>query len=1388
MHSFFYKIILSVVSLSCLNVSTRAAISSEQDAVQQDWKISGQPFSEHFDTVNIAANPQNYKIKQDEKGYIYVANGAGILIFDGNRWELLEYADQQTVRDLVLAKDGKIYLGTIGDLGYFAPDNKGEWKFTSLIEKADNPPEVHFNVGVEQVNEYVVFLTKTHLFYYHPNYGLNWFEDIINPVDMIQFEQQLLVSTSNGQILTFDPSLSFSLTQTEHLASMPGKERSKIRFTSTSQDKLLLYTNESLYRQSENNQWIKIYTDIEDWLSKSNINDVINISNDRLAIATTHGGIAIIDQLGHLLRFINTNHGLKNNAVSSLLVDRQNNIWAASGTNGVSRVELDSAITYFPSEDEFFLSATVTDFQSRTFMGAQRGLFILQPTKTPSEQAKFTRIEFDYANVMSLVPTGSRLLIGHEYGIDSLKIDKNGKYNVRKILANSDKHHIHVRDIILDRHNSNIAYAISINGLLKLKRSNGVWQSVGLLNGVKEPLFSIHQEAVTADLWVGSPLGQFFRISDLSNWPNATIQKLNYPQTKPPMDGATFMLDDKSLFNNGVDQGFSVLSNDKTTLKQVTFTDVKKQDITGIMSMIPANDLETWFLAWINNMGMDRVGKFIRKGDGTYDIDFSELDRLRLEFTLGIYQNQQGVLWINSKGKVVRYDPKKNNQNTSLFSPVVSQITEIGNEQTLFNHAEFKYRKTPIQLEADQKTIQLDFTAADYAHAKTSEFRYRLTSRQTKWSDWQAKPSVIFTNLEPGEYNFELQYRNNPNSLSPIFKLPIHRLPYWYQSILGRLSIGLISFLLLFIIAWGIARVRIKHLHLRASKLESQVTERTLVIEQKNKLLEKKSAQLEENSLQLEQKNMQLKQMDQAKNRFFTNVSHEFRTPLSLAIGPLKDVIAAGRIKNQKDLDYLKISLTNNLHIMELLSQVLDINKLEANGMPISVVNMDLATNLQYCIQRFQLVSKKQSISFKTIGFENSVSIYFDADHFEKIVLNLLSNAVKFSPPKSQITLSLSVNDKDVQICVIDQGIGINPQDLPHIFERFYQGQQSSQTIQPGTGIGLSLVKELITLHQGKISVESELSKGARFCLTILRGNEHYEQSQISEQKSVIPSSLDSASVAQLSTGFSVPQEIKDVDSSHKTVLVIDDNADLRAFIRSSLESTYNILEADNGRTGLQSAQDNQPDLIVSDIMMPVMDGLQLTSSLKANQQTAHIPLILLTAKSTKRDIVEGLQQGADDYLSKPFDSAELAARIASQLTQKQRVAEKLLVDFALQSEPLSDSNMAFDNSDDFENKINQLIISNMGDEMFDVKQMYESLNITRSTLFRQVKKVFSCTPNQLLKLRRLQFALAMLQQNKGSISEIGYAVGFQSLSVFSRAFSDQYRVPPSRFNEIKPI
>jgi|GEM_PF-5702609 len=571
-----------------------------------------------------------------------------------------------------------------------------------------------------------------------------------------------------------------------------------------------------------------------------------------------------------------------------------------------------------------------------------------------------------------------------------------------------------------------------------------------------------------------------------------------------------------------------------------------------------------------------------------------------------------------------------------------------------------------------------------------------------------------------------------------------------------------------------------------------------------------------------------ISELSQAKQRFFNNISHEFRTALTLSIGPLKQIQSANENLPAFEREAIECALENNLHMMTLLGDVVNIEQLDHAQLPQNAKWLNLHSEINQCLHRFQLRLKDNCIQVDQLQLSKDYEIFFDQGHLEKIIANVLSNAVKFAYTNSCLRISSYLSDNFLTLSIEDQGAGISDAELPHIFERFYQGKSSESQSTPGTGVGLSLVKELMDAHQCLVNISSREEHGTRvnlaFPLTIARPINQYDSSKnnlVTAQKSVEIDVLMTQGASQASfSNFddlakgphrqksllenSSKQDLPEQDflkknlreqnrntnndQQQKVILVIDDHHKIRAYIKTILQDSYHIIEAENGAIGLELAEKMQPDLIISDIMMPEMNGFEMLKCLRSNKQLAHLSLILLTALGDKENIIAGLEQGADDYLTKPFDSDQLKAKVFSILSQKQRLSEALLQQFRSSSKTQTNeqSQVKHVSSQESERckKLERLISQNLGQWEFDVEQMFTELNMTRSTLFRYTKRVYGCSPKSLLRKRRLETAYEMLQENNGTVSEVAYAVGFQSLSTFSRAFRERYQIPPTKIQK----
>lgn len=546
--------------------------------------------------------------------------------------------------------------------------------------------------------------------------------------------------------------------------------------------------------------------------------------------------------------------------------------------------------------------------------------------------------------------------------------------------------------------------------------------------------------------------------------------------------------------------------------------------------------------------------------------------------------------------------------------------------------------------------------------------------------------------------------------------------------------------------------------------------------------------------------NQKIIEVNQAKQRFFANLSHEFRTALTLSIGPLKRLLSQEE-KVDDNVVFLESALENNLHMMTLLNEVLEIEKIDTKTLPIHVSKFQPSLAISQCLNRFLLEFQEKKIRINQSGFDSDLAIYFDPSHFEKIVSNILSNAAKYCIGDCTIDLKLSFNRNYITLVICDDGPGIKANELPYIFNRFYQGKHSTSQQQPGTGIGLSMVKELIELHHGTVEVSNKSNGGCCVKLEFKRGKQHYSETDLalsctslgrqqtddSQQQNRYSATAEEWTSTNLSEIQGYHQSADFNNNYKKVILVIDDNANIRQLVRGILQPEYHVIEAENGRQGLALAESIQPDLVIADVMMPLLNGFQLTEQLRNNKRLGHLSIILLTALSGSDKSVQGLVMGADDYITKPFDNDELKARVKSHLLQKHRLSEALFDKYKTLLDK-SPNDQVFEAQDTKRSKqLEKIITSNLSSSEFDVEQMYCKLNMTRSSLYRYTQRVYGCSPMSLLKQRRLELAYQMLRDYKGTISEVAYAVGYQSLSAFSRAFREYYKYPPTKVKKDSP-
>nr|MBI1232124.1 response regulator [Cytophagales bacterium] len=540
-----------------------------------------------------------------------------------------------------------------------------------------------------------------------------------------------------------------------------------------------------------------------------------------------------------------------------------------------------------------------------------------------------------------------------------------------------------------------------------------------------------------------------------------------------------------------------------------------------------------------------------------------------------------------------------------------------------------------------------------------------------------------------------------------------------------------------------------------------------------------------------------MQEIDHLKSRFFANISHEFRTPLTLILGPLEKFISQTLPQNP-DRALFQMMQRNGKKLLHLINQLLDLSKIESGDMKLVLKPTDLNTFLEGVLLSFASLAEKKKIRYRMMCPAEKLVAYVDSDKLEIILVNLLSNAFKFTPELGEIIVTvqtipletkpkaipiqptdIACTGRSLEIIVKDSGEGIAEDQLNKIFDRFYQVSPTLHGDKEGSGIGLSLVKELVALHQGEIRVENQLQQGCCFIVKLPIWIANVVELSIDHREVntlIIENTLSDMDKMQ---PVGPPEaDVDRRDSEYPIILVIEDNEDVRLFIRETLKSTYQVMEADNGEVGYQMATENVPDLILSDVMMPNMDGITLSRCLKANTNTAHVPLILLTAKASGEDKIAGLETGADDYLIKPFNASELLVRINNLIENRRKLRDHFSREITLQP-----ASVAITSADEkFLNLAVAIIEANMADPTFGVDTFSREVGMSRTQLFRKLKALTNYPPGDFIRLMRLKKAAELLRVRAGNIGEVAFSVGFQDPSYFTKSFQKQFGKTPSDF------
>lgn len=773
---------------------------------------------------------------------------------------------------------------------------------------------------------------------------------------------------------------------------------------------------------------------------------------------------------------------------------------------------------------------------------------------------------------------------------------------------------------------------------------------------------------------------------------------------------------------------------------------------------------------------------------------YSEENGLKNNSIKGIIADAKGNLWISSNAGISKFDPdastsqnysKDDGLNSNTFNPnACLQLTSghfmfggdngfnifhpdsirnntsppalyltafrINNKPVAIGTAGSPLAKhigetTALNLTYEQRSFAIDFVALSYGPPDKNQYCYKLEEFEDNWNCIGSDRTATYTNIDPGHYTLLVKASNSDGiwSSEPVrLEITIHPPLWktWWAKLLY--VVGFAGMMYLFL------RIRTERLRI------------------KNQLKLEKIAREKEHEL------------TESKMQFFTNVSHEFRTPLSLILMPLEKVATSPEVPG-KIRSILSTAYQNCAKLMKLVNELMDLSKFDEIKPGLNVQQGEAVRFITEIASAFNDVAERKHIRMKLLPSSPEIFGWYDAEKLEKILRNLLSNAFKFTHDHGEIRILAEVTGHEnstlphrhLSITVIDNGIGIAPEDVPKIFNKFHQARSTSAVSHPGTGIGLSLTRSLIDAHRGSITVESTPGKGTKFRVLVPIDRHAFVESEILQEPVSTVSSNDENTAAYENI-------VIDESLGKPELVIIEDNDELREFLATEFSVEFSVTQAADGLEGFRIACEKVPDLIISDIVLPGMQGLSLCEEIRSDIRTSHIPVVFLTAKASPEDQVVGLESGADVYMPKPFSLRVLKAHVKQIITARRKLYARYSHDAYLVPAGLADNTI----DKEFLQKLVDYIDHNLLNTQLSVESIAELFHVSRSQVYRKIKALTGQTVVEFIRTVRLKHALKLMEERKYTLSEIAYKTGFNSLSYFTRSFKDQYGKAPSGF------
>ncbi|MDN5205030.1 two-component regulator propeller domain-containing protein [Fulvivirgaceae bacterium BMA10] len=1317
-------------------------------------------------------------ILEDSKGFVWVGNADGLNRYNGYEFEVIEFYHQEpeinavkSVECLFEDSRGRIWIGTRYCGLYVFDYRSGKFKrylvqdFVGLksnwIQTITEDHNQNIWIGATQgglhlyqetTDSFIPYSAENHsglpdndiLSLYVDEQNVLWIGSTqgLTRLNQDRTEFETLLTSSDPPFSTME-GINAIVEDRQHNLWL-GMDRGGLAKYNKSNHSHVVFKHDRINRNSLGSDVVMgLYID----------------SNDQLWIGTDGGGLNKLksDSLSFekFLHDKSNLHTISSNSVISIIEDRNGNLWFGNNYGGINIIKYKRSTVehYYGSHDHFparILSILVDRNQNRWIGTDGNGLNFFSADGTQllhfeKDAGNPNSISGNYIQHLLEDSKGNIWIATYDNGLCILNNDKkttvwvNGILKQKGIEVGSD-----IRNIFRD--NKNQIWIGSNTGLYVISEDFDIIHSFPYSTSVypKKIIVEIFEDS-ESNIWLGSIEGGLY-VYKHGKFGHFT-QDIQDKNSLCSNSISTISEDTQgNIWIGTYNSGISILSKNGDALQYLGMNEgLPSYYIKSILFDDDGN-------AWIStNKGLVKHNKVSDEIDVFYESMGLQGDDFLKRSS---FKDQYGRLFFGGVNGYNVFHPeqmiKKETPPKILFTNarILNQPAEIGENAPLNSSIEVA---ESISLKYNQSSFSFDYTSIRNIDDQSFEYAYRLYPFESDWQYVGKKRTANYTNISPGSYTFELivsdginEWIDNPASIHVFIAKPIWQ-TWWAYTLYFIFGATALFLSYRYVYLW----TKLKH----------------------NLAMEKLSREKEQ-------------EVHDMKLNFFTKISHEIRTPLTLIFGPIDNLIELTK-DNYKAGNYLRMVKSNAQRLMGLTNQLIDLRKKETGKLKLKASKGDLILLLDEIIVSFKELARQRNINLIVNYLSRPQDVWFDHEKIEHIIFNLLSNAFKFTPDDGtiEVTVKTDLNRKSeevVKIIVSDSGSGISGIDQEHIFDMFYQTEVGK--LKGGSGIGLSLTYELVKLHHGKIKVNSKPQEGTSFIITLPMGDKHLSSTE--KVSHIVRTEVSNSGNFNLSEFKVFPEQTKKVVHKKdnklelRTLLIVEDNPNIRYFISHIFEDDFEITLAENGKKGLDIALDQLPDLIISDVMMPEMDGIEMTSTLKNDIRTCHIPIILLTARSSSIFKVEGLETGADDYITKPFDVKVLKLKVNNLL----QTSKKMLAHF--RREVMSTPQTINPSSPDelFIQTMVEIIEKYMEDPNFKVDRLARELNMSHSVLYRKCVALTGHTVVDFIRIIRLKKATMLLKQGGLSMAEIAYQIGFSDTKYFSKCFKKQFGKSPSAY------